>query len=533
MNIHLMKGMDRIKRRGPDQTRFEHVCDGIGMGFHRLAINDLTDAGMQPMTFKGVTVICNGEIYNYKALAKQFNIKLTTTCDCEIIAKLYDCLDGHMMELLQLLDGVFAIVLYDSAIDVLYTARDVYGIRPLYMGINANDGYAIIASESKAMVDYSDKLSNIGQLNPGSLYSIDTNDFSITYRVYYDHSTELGYKLPNTDTSDRIYELLTDAVRKRLMSDRPVGFLLSGGLDSSLITGIAAKLLRIDDDNKVHPIHTYCIGMEGGTDLAYARKVADYIGSIHHEVIVSEDDFFNAIPDVIEAIESYDITTVRASVGNYLIGKYIKEHTDQVVIFNGDGSDEMGGYRYLQNAPNADEFQKECINLLTNIHYFDVLRSDRCLSSHWGLETRTPFLDKRFVEFYMSIDPSEKMWHNGTTGMGDIESKHVTNNMEKMPLRKAFEGKDIIPDEVLWRRKEAFSDGCSSESNSWHKIIKRRLSNLCEQGIIETNDEGQYYKNIYNKLYTGFPSPIPHYWMPKWVNTDQPLDPSARELSVI
>ena len=514
---YLIRGMDRIRRRGPDQTRFEHIRDGLGMGFHRLAINDLTDAGMQPMTFKDVTVICNGEIYNYKKLAEQFNIKLTTTCDCEIIAKLYDCLDGHMMELLQLLDGVFAMVLYDGAMDVLYAARDVYGVRPLYMGIGPD--YAIFASESKAMVDYSDQLSNIGQLNPGSLYSIDTNDFSVTYRVYYDHSIELGYKLPSVNgtkfNNDRIYELLTDAVSKRLMSDRPVGFLLSGGLDSSLIAGIASRLL----DN--HPIHTYCIGLEDATDLAYARKVADHIGSIHHEVIVSEDDFFNAIPDVIEAIESYDITTVRASVGNYLIGKYIKEHTDQVVIFNGDGSDEMGGYKYLQNAPSADEFQKECIHLLTNIHYFDVLRSDRCLSSHWGLETRTPFLDKRFVEFYMSIDPMLKMWSNDT-----IEQKsHI---MEKMPLRKAFEGKGIIPDEVLWRRKEAFSDGCSSESNSWHKIIKRRLTVMLSMGIIETNDEGQYYKDIYNKLYPGFPSPIPHYWMPKWTN--QTSDPSAREL---
>jgi asparagine synthase (glutamine-hydrolysing) len=317
---------------------------------------------------------------------------------------------------------------------------------------------------------------------------------------------------------------LTKAVKKRLLSDRPVGALLSGGLDSSLISGIICKIYK--ENNIKTPLKTFSIGLKGATDLGYAQIVADYIGSDHQTIECTEQDFLNAIPEVIYNIESYDTTTVRASVGNFLVAKYIKENTDIVVLFNGDGSDEQSGYYYLRNAPTNDEFHKECLKLLDEIKYYDVLRSDRCVSSKWSLEARTPFLDKEFVEFYMTIDPRKKMYDDTI--------------IEKELLRKAFSNKNIIPDEVLWRPKEAFSDGCSSEKRSWHKIIQEHVDLIIPDiefnYIKNTNKykinppmlkESYWYRKIFDSFYPNHAEIIPHYWLPNWT---EEVDPSAREL---
>jgi asparagine synthase (glutamine-hydrolysing) len=306
------------------------------------------------------------------------------------------------------------------------------------------------------------------------------------------------------------------------MSDRPVGCLLSGGLDSSLISALVAREFKINNKGQ---LNTFSIGIKGSTDLIYAKKVAEHIGSFHHSIELTEEEFLDAIPEVIYNIESYDTTTVRASTGNYLIGKYIKENTDITVVFNGDGSDEQSGYLYLANAPSPDDFKNECVRLLKEIHYYDVLRSDRSLSSNFSLETRAPFLDTDFVDYYMSIPSEAKMYGNG--------------KIEKFLIRSAFDNDDLLPKDVLWRRKEAFSDGCSSNERSWHKIIQEFVDTQIPDEIYVTRKdkyvfnkpqlkESYYYRKIFESYYPGRSNMIPHFWLPKWNGNQQ--DPSAREL---
>ena len=314
------------------------------------------------------------------------------------------------------------------------------------------------------------------------------------------------------------------AVKKRVeTSDRPIACLLSGGLDSSLVCSIVSKYIKT-------PLKTFSIGLADSEDLKYARKVASFLGTDHSEIVVTEKDFFDVIPEVIKTIESYDTTTVRASAGNYLLGKYIKEHSECKVIFNGDGSDELaGGYLYFHKAPDMYEFDKECRRLLHNIHCYDVLRSDRCISVH-GLEPRTPFLDRSWVDFYLSI-PIEYRCHT------------TMNKCEKFLIRKAFEG--YLPDEVLWRKKEAFSDGVSGLQKSWYQIIQEHIDELPKEETskmhefiqIECNkthnkpitNEQKYYRYLFEKNYKSCEKVIPYFWMPKYVEA---TDSSARTLDV-
>ena len=315
---------------------------------------------------------------------------------------------------------------------------------------------------------------------------------------------------------DSIRSNLITAVRKRVRNtDREIACLLSGGLDSSLITALVAQWYG---SNK---LHTWSIGMTGSEDLKYAQIVADYIGTKHHSIELEPIDFINAIEPVIKAIESYDTTTVRASVGNWLICKFIKEQSNAKVIFNGDGSDEViGGYMYFHYAPNEIEFDRECKRLLKDIHYFDVLRSDRSISSH-GLEARTPFLDKNFVQNYLSIPSNIR-----------CQSISKETKPEKFLLRKAFEGLNILPNEILWRTKEAFSDGVSTEKEAWFEIVQKYAYEKYKaednnMTIIEA--EKYLYREIFNKYYPECENIIPYMWMPKFVDAK---DASARTLDV-
>ena len=503
---------NKSKNRGgipPDDINFVEV-NNYFIGFHRLSINGLNEKSNQPFIKNGIYLICNGEIYNYKDLYNNIGIKPDTSSDCEIIIDLYQLYPVDYF--INLLDGVFAFIIYDTRKNIITVGRDPFGVRPLFCSTDCH----YFSSELKQITHLTNQ--TICQFSPGHYMIIDNNNSSINlhkYHIVTQYYMPSCIKKNNYDTGINYYKILVretliNSVKKRLLSDRPIACLLSGGLDSSLITSITAKLL-----NK--KIQTFSIGLPGSTDLKYAREAAEYIGTDHTEILLTEDEFFNAIPEVIEKIESYDTTTVRASVGNYLVSKYISKNSEAKVIFNGDGSDElMGGYLYFHRAPNNLSFDYEVKSLLSNIHYFDVLRSDRCISS-CGLEPRTPFLDKTFVNTYLSIP---------------LLYRREPGKIEKNLLRESFI--DYLPESVLYREKEAFSDGVSGTSRSWFEIINDKLKNV-DIPLFEYNynylpprtKEQMYYRYIFEKKFPKREHIIPYFWMPKWSNT---TDPSARTL---
>ena len=512
----LKDNFERIMGRGPDNNILLNI-DNVFIGFHRLSINDLSEQGNQPFTKNGVYLICNGEIYNHETLKRNYNIQTKSNSDCEVILHMYEKFSFD--ETCRQLDGVFALIIYDSNSKKIFVGRDPYGVRPIFIGFNEHEEL-FLSSELKGIHDLTIYKK---QFTPGFSLEYDTLNKNFIYRNYYDFSLSIDRLRDVSFILIGIKNRLMNAVKKRLLSDRPIGSLLSGGLDSSLVAGIISKIYK---EQKKGQLSTFAIGIKGATDLKYAQSVSKHIESDHHTIECTENDFLEAIPKVIYAIESYDITTVRASVGNYLVAKYIKENTDITVVFNGDGSDEQSGYYYLRNAPNENEFNDECVKLLREIHFYDGLRSDRSISSNWSLEARTPFLDKEFVRYYMTIDPSLKMYN---------ESNKLP---EKYLLRKAFENDNIIPKEVLWRPKEAFSDGCSSEKRSWHKIIQEKVDTIItDEEFLENKDkytfnpplikESYYYRKIFDEFFPNSSNVIPHFWLPNW--SDE-VDPSAREL---
>lgn len=528
------------KGRGPESSEliFNYLADYI-QGFHRLAINGLTSHSNQPLNYDNCSLICNGEIYNYKELYKMMNITPTTESDCEVIIHLY--LSFGIEHTLRMLDGVFAFVLFTP--NNIYVSRDPYGVRPLYF-ISPNYEKTStfgFTSELKTSCNIANLLeTKVKQFPPGFYMHI--NKFSPTHlwtilslnayhKPSFSHNILNVYHNDNNNNdNDSIQKQLLqkyvegiqlnliNAVKKRyLATERPIACLLSGGLDSSLIAAIVCDINSNTPGKK--PIETYSIGLPDSEDIKYARIVADHIGSTHTEIIITEQDMLDAIPEVIKAIESYDVTTVRASIGNYLLGKYISTHSQAKVIFNGDGSDELcGGYLYMKSCPNSIEYDKEIIRLLKDIHLFDVLRSDKSISSH-GLEPRTPFLDKGFVDYYLSI-PLQFRDHN--------RDHHI----EKYLLRMAFLESNLLPEQILWRKKEAFSDGVSKKGRSLFEIIQDHVEQLLNEPVSNSVKkielEKKYYKDIFNQLYPGHEHLLPYYWMPKYIESD---DPSARTLS--
>jgi asparagine synthase (glutamine-hydrolysing) len=526
------QSFNKGKNRGPEFSVLKKINILCEFGFHRLAINGLNDISNQPITINDVTLICNGEIYNYKELYQFINVEKTTDSDCEIIIHLY--LLYGIEYTLQLLDGVFSFILCDARITEnfddtkLFVCRDPYGVRPLYHLKPVIDKINIhcFASEVKMLIDLHTQIKDTHEIvhfQPGT-YSL----FLLPFRVSPVWETTISNKVYHTlgftscitsihlsekEIMFTIKKLLTASVKKRVLNtDRPIACLLSGGLDSSLITALV---------NSFSPnVETYSIGLEGSEDLKYAKIVATYLGTKHTEVVLTEQDFIEAIPKVIQTIESYDTTTVRASIGNYLLAKYISTHSEAKVIFNGDGSDEVcGGYIYMDYAPNELEFDRETKRLLMDIHKFDVLRSDKSISSN-GLEPRTPFLDRTFVQFYQSIHPS-------------IRHHKKSKQCEKYLLRKAFSDSQLLPEEVLWRKKEAFSDGVSKHTRSLFVIIQEYLNKLdtIPSSIYTFNEpdtqEKKYYRHLYESFYPNTEELVPYFWMPKWVNA---TDASARTL---
>ena len=532
-NEFITKQFNKASHRGPDNSTIDTEKNNF-IGFHRLAINGIDNNSNQPFKINNILLICNGEIYNYKQLYNNIKTKPTTNSDCEIIIYLY--LTYGIEYTLNLLDGVFAFILIDYNIDKLFVARDPYGVRPMFYLSNKcysennskNNNVIGFASEMKQLIGFVNKINSekyqVKQIMPGTykIYNLINNIWQEEEEIRY-NSFNLN-KIIDEDEEVEISEILEiihdtfcEAVRKRVeTTDRPIACLLSGGLDSSIVTALVNKYYS-------GQLETYSIGLENSEDLKYAREVATFLETKHTEIIVTEEDFFNFIPHVIETIESYDTTTVRASVGNYLIGKYIATNSEAKVIFNGDGSDElMGGYLYLQSAPDHLEFDRECKRLLKDIHSFDVLRSDRSISTN-GLEPRTPFLDREFVNLYLSLGSNLR-----------FDSNKV---QEKYLFRKAFD-KEYIPNDILWRRKEAFSDGVSSKDRSWYKIIEENvekqttinydLNKVYTHNPPETLEQ-LYYRTIFETHYPGQEMNIPYFWMPKYINAS---DSSARTLDI-
>ena len=529
----------KVLPRGPECIRTLDLSN-VHLGFTRLAINGLTDEGMQPM-FDGKSTywICNGEIYNWRDLAARHNIEISpNTSDVSVLGPLWHKLGRNPEIFFRALDGVFALILVDISANEIVVGRDPYGVRPLFQGRDVVSGNQYFASEMKALYDCKDQISSF---NPGH-YATYTftgeTPLRLSYKAY--HTVPwLKNPLLSPDAQDglkatttALREALKAAVHKRLMTERPCAALLSGGIDSSLICSLVQAELKAAGKPS---LKTFSIGFEGSPDLLYARKVAEHIGSDHTEIISTPDEFFAAIPEVIQAIESYDITSVRASVGNWMVCREIAKRTDCKVVFNGDGSDEVfGSYLYFFRAPSDEEFEAESARLLEDIHLYDVLRSDRSISAH-GLEARTPFLDKQFVAVARSVATAWRRPRKPVSAMERSAGEVDDGLVEKWILRKAFEGTGVLPDEVLWRQKEAFSDGVSAQKKSWYKEIAERV----EGKLTETTytylppqtPEAKYYRDIFNKLYGERCSRIlKYFWMPKW--SGETNDPSARTLSV-
>ena len=501
------RGFEKTVSRGPDETRVIDTGNGI-LGFHRLAIMGLTPSGMQPFELDGSYVVCNGEIYGFEKLREELSAKYTfkSDSDCEILLPLYK---EHGTDMFAMLDAEFACIIYDGDTKEYIAARDPIGIRPLYYGYDEKQTI-LFASEAKNLVGLTEK---IMPFPPGNYYK------NGEFVCYCDIARADTVCCDDLDTvCKNIHDKLTAGVEKRLVADAKVGFLLSGGLDSSLVCAIAAK-------KSSEPIKTFAIGMsEDAIDLKYAKQAADYIGSDHKEIIITKEDVLSNLETVIHLLGTYDITTIRASMGMYLICKAIHQQTDIRVLLTGEISDELFGYKYTDFAPNAEEFQKESEKRVRELHMYDVLRADRCISVN-SLEARVPFGDLDFVKYVMSVDPEMKLNKYG-------KGKYL--------LRRAFENGDYLPSEILWREKAAFSDavghsmvdylkeyaeGCYSDSEFEEKCRKYTYAKPFTK-------ESLLYREIFEKYYPDQAEMIAGFWMPNkaWEGCDV-NDPSARVLS--
>lgn len=559
----IYNAFQRIKHRGPDCSEFFQIDMLIPMfiGFHRLSIMDRTTRGNQPFVLeeekRTIYAQCNGEIYRYHEIIEEHNLEVKSNSDCEVIPLLFQKYGfEEMLKIISSTGSEFALmvveVLHPDSIEAttvrLYAARDMAGVRPLYYGVH--DGCVGLSSELKGLVDDhlgtpTKMFDNVSQLEFGCYFeaTFTETDFEYHLRDYLTLEPELPLVSKLDEALILIHDTVIQAVVRRAEADRPMGYLLSGGFDSSLVCGIMAKHLKTSID-------TYSVGMPGGSDERHALVAAEYIGSKHTHFTHSVDEFLDIIPRVVHSVETWDITTIRASAGQLMVVRDIARTTDKKVLHNGDGSDELfTGYIYLRNAPSAAESHKENQRLIQNIRYYDGQRSDRAISA-CGIEARTPFLDYSVIKALMRIAPELR--------------RNFGDKKEKWLLRKAFAGLGYLPDEIIWRPKEAFSDGISSEEESWHLILQKCIADYCrtkklthraeilglhkmdrlpelvngswvypeispDQPLFQT-PESYYYFYLFNQMFgPGTAQVLPHgYWVPKWSET---LEPSARALS--
>jgi len=516
----LLNCSNTIRHRGPDWSGnwINEVC---GMFHERLSINGLNN-GHQPIVSNSEKfILCvNGEIYNYKELKNNecSSYNFNTDSDCEVIIPLYIKYGGSCVEKL---DGIFCFTLYDVENNTLFIARDRIGINSLYYGFDEYKNL-FVGSEAKTMP----MVENIKEFPPGNYFICNLNElYKPSIDLISNYYDIMDYNKFN-DCLDEpkqlvsVHDSLVSSVRKRLMCEVPFGVLLSGGLDSSLIASITTKLIRENPELSSfgHKLHTFSIGLEGAPDLKYAKIVADHIGSIHHEFQFTINDGLDAIENIIYHLETYDVTTIRASIPMYLLSRKIKAMGIKMVL-SGEGADELlGGYLYFHQAPNDIEFHSECVSRVRDLHYFDCLRANKSTMA-WGLEVRVPFLDKDFIDVSLPIHPQLKK----------------KNKIEKYILRKAFDRNDYhyLPESILWRQKEQFSDGVGY---SWIDSIKQHAVSSISDELYEeiktmcpdvTNREEAYYRKVFNKKFP-VKNEFVRRWVPKMSWDGVSYDPSGR-----
>ncbi|CAH6813775.1 asparagine synthetase B [Vibrio chagasii] len=480
----------KLRHRGPDWSGI-YASDKAILAHERLAIVGL-NSGAQPLYSqdKKHILAVNGEIYNHKELRARYEDKyqFQTDSDCEVILALYQEMGA---DLLEELNGIFAFILYDEEKDEYLVGRDHIGIIPLYQGYDEHGNY-YVASEMKALVPV---CKTISEFPPGSFYSSKDAE---PQRYYIRDWNEYAAVQGNSTSKEDLTEALEAAVKRQLMTDVPYGVLLSGGLDSSITSAVAKRFaaMRIEDDEQSEAwwpqLHSFAVGLEGAPDLIAAREVADKIGTVHHEMTYTIQEGLDAIRDVIYHIETYDVTTIRASTPMYLLARKIKAMGIKMVL-SGEGADEIfGGYLYFHKAPNAKEFHEETVRKLLALNMFDCARANKSLAA-WGVEGRVPFLDKEFIDVAMRLNPEDKMCGNG--------------KMEKHILRECFE--DYLPDSIAWRQKEQFSDGVGYD---WIDTLKATAEAKVTDKQMETaqfrfpyntptTKEGYAYREIFEELF--------------------------------
>jgi len=548
----LTDACNEIQKRGPDRSILKTLTYGdfeIHMAFHRLAIMDLSSHGDQPFYLQNdkgeeIYLMCNGEIYGFQHIVKEYNLekKLKSHSDCEVLIHLYEKLGlKGLYDILTTRDdvsGEFAMIILHFTSNELqiHYLRDFCGKRPLYKGEyemhNSYDAYykefnSLCLTSQLCGIPFKDypfkKTSQVNCSTYGTyIVSGDT--------IFHKHETTFDLRsIPITifnekEATDKIYEIFLKIIEDQMVSDREVAFMTSGGLDSSLCACVGAHVLK--SKGLPNKIKTISIGMEGGTDEKFAKMVAKHINSEHLHILCTEEEFIKcAENDITYQIESYDITTNRASVPQLISAQKIRDQTNCKVVIVGDYADEVcGGYNETKYAPTTSDFAERIYELTEEIIYFDGQRVDRCVGGS-GLEARLPFGDHRFIKLYLSIDP---------------ELRKPRNGCEKYLLRKAFDGKGIIPDEVLWRPKEAFSDGVSAVKRSWYKIVLDYFDSKYTDIDLEKaskfminipyTKESLHYRLKFNEKYSNFQANvIPKFWLPKWGNVKEP---SARVLDV-
>jgi len=513
----------KIKHRGPDNTStlsFKVDNTFFYLSFHRLSIVNSSENGNQPFVYhhklQKIILLCNGEIYNHKELIEKYNLS-STGSDCHCIIELY--LKFGIHKTLEVIQNEYAFILIDINEYVnsykIYCSRDRFGIRPLFYSFQ--DDTFIASSELKSVNPF-----YTGNVFPPRQYCVLNNLQNIQFFKYYglDQFPYNNHMISDSsEISEKIRNILTNSVKDRLQADEniQIGCLLSGGLDSSLISAICSKIMKTNGVK----LRTFSIGFKNSEDLKYAKLVSEYIDSEHTEVLITPQDALDQIDNIIYTLETYDITTIRASIFQYLICKYIKENTNIKVLLVGDGSDELfNGYKYNYFNDDPIKAHYDTIDLLNNIHYYDVLRCDRGVSSN-GLECRAPFLSTELVEYILKIDPNLRMPNN--------------HKIEKFILREAFKDEFILPYNVLFRKKEAFSDGVSDSTSDkyWFEIIKEYVENKefiskKYEHLSPISKESEYYRYMFEIMFPKNEMILQKYWMPKFV--ENKTDPSAKTL---